>query len=249
MILRTAAVEFVAGPAEAEALAVIEAAGRTCYKSEARSDGTLDGSRQFVRMLLARKHESVLEHVSYTLRFICDRGISHELVRHRLASFSQESTRYVDYTREDQGGGCQFITPDPQKFPEGGYRLTPDGLSLSKMEVALDAAIPSIHAFVVPLAVYPAPHAEWFRALLAAEASYKNLREAGWSPQEARSVLPHALKTEVVVTANVREWRHIFDLRLASGAHPQMRELMRQAYGLLESRVPVLFENIGGVEP
>jgi len=173
-----------------DAAKLIEAAGRTCYKSEGKINP--ESARRFVCMLLERGHLSVLEHASATLRIVCDRGVSHELVRHRLASFSQESTRYCRY-----GGDIAFIEPP--------------GLDDDSRYV-------------------------WERSILIAEGAYKHLLELGQRPEIARSVLPNALKTEVVITANFREWLHILGLREAPAAHTQMREVMgiaRQALCLI----------------
>jgi len=234
-------------------LRLIEDAGRTCYKSEAKHDEQVEAfvhknaeassifgikssdktnrfgadkavTADFIRRIIKRGHHSVLEHASMTVRFICDRGVSHELVRHRLAAFSQESTRYVNY-----GGGCQFIIPpwvDLKKGIYGPKRINnikngkPDGSG-------------------------PNPSLMWLHACHYAETYYMELLLAGWSPQQARSVLPNSTKTEVVMTANMREWRHVLTLRTSSAAHPQMREIMLMLLDQLKaSPVAVLFEDI-----
>ena len=168
---------------------VIEMAGRVCYKSEGSI--TSDTATAFIARLAESKHESVLEHGSITVRIICDRGVSHELVRHRIASYSQESTRYCNYSKDKFGNELTFIDPKGANLVEGwAARIT------------------------------------WEDAMANAEKAYLQMLEEGASPQEARSVLPNSLKTEIVVTANPREWRHIFRLRCAPTAHPQMREVM-----------------------
>lgn len=181
----------------------IERIGRTCYKSEAAI--TEDSAIEFVRRILRSGHESVIEHESLTVRFICDRGVSHEIVRHRLASFSMESTRYCNYGKGDDG--VTFIRPF---FFEDG---TPEYYC-------------------------------WKSAMKHTEGRYLELLERGRTPQEARSVLPNSLKTEIVVTANFREWRHILRLRTSKAAHPQMRQLMVPLLQTLQGRIPVLFEDI-----
>lgn len=183
---------------------VIELAGRTCYKSEDKI--TDDSAKAFVAKIRSINHESVLEHGAITVRFICDRGVSHELVRHRLASFSQESTRYCNYTKEKFGGEITVI--DLRAF------LDDDALFI------------------------------WYRACEVAEGRYFDLIEAGVKPQIARSVLPTSLKTEVIVTANPREWRHIIKLRAAEAAHPQMRELMVPLAAEFADRWPALFGDL-----
>jgi thymidylate synthase (FAD) len=188
-----------------DSLRHIERCGRTAYKSE---DKITDVSAPaFVKMIIKRGHESVLEHASATIRFICDRGVSHELVRHRLCAFTQESTRYCDYA-----GDVTIIEPHNNH-----------GVSLFVgQEDKRNIWITSIEESI-----------RW----------YKLLRELGVSPQHARAVLPNCLKTEIVVTANFREWRHIFGLRLSEAAHPAMRYVMSLALKELVKEVPVVFDS------
>ena len=188
----------------AEILERIEKAGRTCYKSEDRI--TEESAKNFVRKLIERGHESVLEHESVTVRFICDRGVSHEIVRHRIASFSQESTRYCNYSNDRFGSELTFIKPC--------------FLAERKMTYWL-----------------------WCTAMECAEWAYFDMLEDGCTPQEARSVLPSSVKTEVVMTANLREWRHFLRLRTATAAHPQMRELTVPLLHELK-QIPVVFDDI-----
>jgi thymidylate synthase (FAD) len=194
-------------------LALIEAAGRTCYKSEDKI--TKDSNKKFVEKILNLDHESVLEHSAMTVRFICDRGVSHELVRHRLASFSQESTRYCKYKDE-----VTFIIPPWVDIVEGCYPATAIRLSNSGNSI-------------------------WFNSLVAAEKDYlRLLNDHNWVSQQARSVLPNSLKTEIVCTTNFREWRHIFKLRTSPAAHPQMRELMLPLLNECKQLIPVVFDDI-----
>lgn len=180
----------------------IELCGRVCYKSE---DKITDGSAEkFVRNLIKRGHESVLEHVSITCRFIVDRGISHELVRHRIAAFSQESTRYVAYMDDMEMIKPCYLDEDSKIFKY------------------------------------------WMATCAATGITYMDMIKRGCSPQEARAVLPNSLKTELIVTANLREWRHILKLRTAPAAHPQMREVMCPLLAELKERIPVVFDDIGG---
>ena len=189
-----------------ELLKGIEQAGRTCYKSEDRI--TEESAKVFVRKLIERGHESVLEHESITVRFVCDRGISHEIVRHRIASFSQESTRYCNYSNDRFRNNITFIKPCFLDEGTCGYKL-------------------------------------WKQAMFIAEKEYFELLNLGCTPQEARSVLPNSIKTEVVMTANLREWRHFLKLRTAKAAHPQMRELTVPLLKELQERIPVVFDDIG----
>lgn len=181
----------------AEILKRIEKAGRTCYKSENRI--TAESAENFVRMLIERGHESVLEHESITVRFVCDRGVSHEIVRHRLAGYSQESQRYVRYD-----GDIEFINP----------------------------RMPNAKAYEA-----------WQELCERAEETYKELLSYGVQPQQARSVLPNSTKTEIIMTANLREWRHFLKLRTAKAAHPQMRELTVPLLKELQEWIPVVFDD------
>jgi thymidylate synthase (FAD) len=202
----------------------IESYGRTCYKSESRITG--ESYKAFISMLISKGHESVLEHEKITVRFICDRGVSHEIVRHRLASFSQESTRYCNYK-----GGVEFILPPWVSLSPGEYPVTWDKL-FGNSEI-LDT-----------LLTHGSPESVWAWNMAIAERDYCKLLDGGWSPQQARSVLPNSLKTEIVVTANLREWRTILKQRTASGAHPQMRELMVPLLASLKRNLPVIFDDI-----
>lgn len=193
----------------------IEKFGRTCYKSEDKI--TEDSAEKFVRNLIKRGHESVLEHKSFTVKFICDRGISHELVRHRIASFSQESTRYCDYSKEAVGNELTFIQP---------FYMINNQIFCKTNDV-----------FNVTFENY----------LKAMEDLYFAMLKAGYTPQEARCILPNCLKTEVVMTANYREWRHFFKLRTAEAAHPQMRELTVPLLYEMKRNLPVIFEDIDAI--
>lgn len=195
-------------------LSLLELAGRTCYKSEGKI--TEDSASKFVHNVCSvRKHESVMEHASMTVKFVCDRGVSHELVRHRLASFSQESTRYCNYGDK----GMMFIRP-----PWVSERVLGKWKNVEGCETDL---APSDH--------------QWFESMRIAEEKYNDLLALGWSPQQARSVLPNSLKTEVIMTANMREWKHVFSLRCAPTAHPQMVQLMAPLRDRMVASLPELF--------
>lgn len=210
------------------ALNLIEAAGRTCYKSEDKM--TDESCIPFTEMIIKRDHLSVLEHASASVRFICDRGVSHEIVRHRLASFSQESTRYCDYNN----GHVEFIIPPWVNGIPGAYQITWDkligttdynGISMSTPEDTGNAE-------------------RWFWAMALAEREYRHLRTGGWRPEQARSVLPNSLKTELVMTANLREWLHFFTLRTAKAAHPQMREVAIPLLHQFQQIFPIIFDDV-----
>lgn len=190
-------------------LRLIEVAGRTCYKSEEKI--TDDSARKFVQNLNNLGHHSVIEHSCMTVKFVCDRGVSHELVRHRLASYSQESTRYCDYSSDH----ITFIIPCWLSMEEGIY----DAEDIEPTSTS----------------------STWLNSMLISEESYKWLIRNGWTAQHARSVLPNSLKTEVVMTANFREWQHVFNLRTSKAAHPQMRELMLPLQDECKERFPEIF--------
>jgi thymidylate synthase (FAD) len=175
----------------------IEKAGRTCYKSEDKI--TDESAETFIKKIIKLGHETVLEHESMSVRFICDRGVSHEIVRHRIASYSQESTRYVNYGNSD----IKFIIPGDFEFEQNDIALLKD-----------------------------------------IEAHYNFCLQNGRSPQQARYFLPNGLKTEIVMTANLREWRHFFKLRCAAGAHPQMREVAIPLLEKFQKLIPVIFDDL-----
>lgn len=188
-----------------EILRRIEFAGRTCYKSEDRIDDR--SAKGFVARILASGHHSVIEHINVTVKFVCDRGVTHELVRHRLASYSQESTRYADYSKDKFKHEITVIKPVFWDEGSPQYKL-------------------------------------WLSSVKQSERTYMQLLESGASPEQARSVLPNSLKTEIVMTANIREWRHVLSLRCSPAAHPQMREIMLPLLKEFTERIPVLFDDI-----
>ena len=188
-----------------EILNKIERCGRVCYKSEGKIE---EGSAErFVANIIQRGHETVLEHASITVKFVVDRGVSHELVRHRLASYCQESTRYCNYAKEDFNSEITFIIPEYLDYKSEGWNT-------------------------------------WKQTMKACEDGYFKLLNFGLSPQEARAVLPNSLKTEVIMTANIREWRLFFKLRTSDAAHPQMREVTRPLLDELKELIPVVFDDI-----
>lgn len=183
----------------------LERYARVCYKSEDKMEN--QGNPNFLKSLIKRGHESIIEHEKITVLFVVDRGVSHELVRHRIAAYSQESTRYCNYSKDKFGSEITVIEPYFFIDNEEAYR-------------------------------------RWEEACLAAEKSYMALLENGFSAQEARSVLPNSLKTEIVVTYNLREWRHFFRLRCDPAAHPQMRQVTIPLLLLFREKLSVLFDDI-----
>lgn len=192
----------------AEMLKIVERAGRTSYKSEALITNT--SSIDFVKRLIKRGHLSVLEHVSVSAKVVCDRGVSHEIVRHRIASYTQESTRYCNYSQDRFGSVITFIMPSFFKGMQG----TPKMRKL------------------------------WMTAMETAEHTYLALLDAGAKPEDARSVLPNSLKTEIYITMNLREWRHFFALRTAPAAHPDMRILAQLLLKEFRKHIRIVFDDI-----
>jgi thymidylate synthase (FAD) len=188
-----------------EILKQIEKAGRTAYKSEDKI--TTDSSSEFVQMIMNRGHLAVIEHSFITVRIICDRGVSHEIVRHRLASYTQESTRYCNYTKGKFGNEITVIKPCFWDENDEKYKI-------------------------------------WLDTIKQIEESYNKLISLGATPQEARSILPNSLKTEIVMTMNLREWLHFFKLRTAKTAHPQMREIAIPLLREFQEKIPDIFSTI-----
>ncbi|MBU3954041.1 MAG: FAD-dependent thymidylate synthase, partial [Proteobacteria bacterium] len=194
-------------------LQLMEKAGRTCYKSEDKITG--DSAERFVAMLVKSGHHAMIEFGDMVVKLVTNRGVTHELVRHRHCSFAQESTRYVKYD-----GQMEFIRPV----------WCSDRLVGSWPE----------HASVPP-GFTPAEQV-WMQAMARAESDYKTLLQNGWKAQHAREILPNSLKTEIVVKANIREWRHVFALRCAKASHPQMVALMLPLLKEVQTKIPVVFD-------
>lgn len=197
-----------------EILKQIEKIGRVCYKSE---DKITDNSAQtFVKKIINSGHHSVIEHINISVKFIIDRGISHELVRHRIGSYSQESTRYCSYDKH-----VKFIIPCWLDLQPGIYEI-PEVMEIKSEE-----------------------EQNWAYMIHNAERNYHILLEKfHWKPGFARSVLPNALKTEIVSTFNLREWRHVLNLRCAESAHEQINEVMFQLLDIFNINIPVVFEDL-----
>lgn len=201
----------------------IERIGRVCYKSEDRITEDGESAKKFVKMLINNGHEAMIEHSFLSVKFTTDRGVTHELVRHRIASFAQESTRYCNYTKDKFGSEISVISMD------GGLSLDQKakGLTGETLQLIID---------------------EWCSAMEDAERHYFRMIELGASPQIARGVLPNSVKTEITVSANYREWRNFFKLRVPMSAHPQMRELTIPLLKELKERIPVIFDDIAITE-
>ena len=182
----------------------IEKIGRVCYKSEGKI--TEDSAEKFISNIIESGHESVIEHETISVRVICDRGVSHEIVRHRIASYSQESTRYCNYSNEKFGKELTVIKP---------IFWTEDSIE----------------------------YKVWLEMMNEIEKKYNMLVDMGAKPQEARSILPNSLKTEIIMTMNLREWRHFFKLRTSLRAHPKMREIAIIILEKFKKEIPVFFDD------
>ena len=198
-------IEILSKETYEDMLEIIELAGRTCYKSE--DNITDDSAERFIKSLMNKNHKSVLEHAKVTLRVICDRGVSHEIVRHRMASYSQESTRYCNYSKDKFGNEITVIKPCFLEENTEKYDL-------------------------------------WLKTCENCEKSYFEMLEMGMTPQEARSILPNSLKTEIVMSMNISSWRNFFQLRTAKAAHPQMREVADMIFDEFEKRYPIFVYKI-----
>lgn len=191
-----------------EMLKAIEYIARTCYKSE--SSITELSAVKMVESLINRGHEAMLEHCVISVKFIVDRGVSHEIVRHRVASYAQESTRYCNYSKDKFGNELTFISPCFWSKCSREYE-------------------------------------EWYAAMNIAEDIYFELINWGVTPEQARTVLPNSIKTEVVMTANLREWRHFFKLRalgITGKPHPQMLEVTVPLLAEFKALIPVVFDDL-----
>ena len=217
----------------------IERAGRVCYKSEDRI--TKDSGEKFVRAMVKNGHEAMLEHASMSVLFTVDRGVSHELVRHRLCSFAQESTRFCRYSKDKFGGEITVILPYFLRNLSEEHRLMLLDIFYGKVDLKEDWKPTPSEIF----------YARWYDACSTAEREYINLLDLGCTPEEARTVLPMSLKTDIVMTANMREWRQIFKLRAAGEygkPHPQMLEVMVPLLNECKMKLPALFEDITAME-
>lgn len=194
-------------PITGKELKKIERIARVCYKSEDHITDDDQSALKLIRNLILKGHEAMLEHSSLSVLFVCDRAISHELVRHRLCSFAQESQRYCNYSKDKFGAEITFIRPWWLEETDEGY-------------------------------------SEFATSCTEAEDKYFELLAKAWRPEQARGVLPNSTKTEIVMTTNYREWRHILKLRTDLAAHVDMRHLMNGLLRELQMRIPIVFDDI-----
>lgn len=215
---------FVEFPQEIDGdsiLKTLERVARTCYKSEDKITENTDSAKRLLKVLLTKQHASILEFIDIQVKFTCSRACANEIVRHRLGSYAQESTRYCNYSKDKFGNELTFIQPchlnEVELAKYGPYHL-----------VSRDKS----------------PESVFICSLNNAERDYLALIEAGWKPEEARDVLPLCLKTELNVKYNLREWRHFFELRCSNAAHPEIRMLAKEVLKKFHDEIPLIFDDL-----
>lgn len=184
---------------------IIERACRTCYRSEGKI--TEDSYKTLLKNCITRGHESVLEHEKITIRMICDVGVYKDLTRHRIASFSIESTRYCNYGKDKFDNEIKFIKPCNIEENTDMYKL-------------------------------------WKTACKNIEKMYIEMSKLGGTPDQMRMILPHSTAAQVTMTANIREWKHILDVRASSHAHPAIRQLLIPLLLHFKKIMPEIFEDV-----
>lgn len=201
----------------------LEKIARTCYQSE--GDICEGSDKKLIQKLLNKKHYPMFDHMHISVLAFCDRGVSHEIVRHRLAAYAQESTRYCNYSKKKFGNHITLIKPEwwPE-LPTGEF----EHKDLGRLENG--------HLY-----------SEWARAMHQAEHSYLALLKQGYRPEQARSVLPNSLKTAIVMTYDFTIWRHFFQLRTPHAAHPQMRQIMKPLLRKFRENIPLIFDDVGEI--
>ena len=193
----------------------------TCYKPEKSSSKS---DYDFMHDLVHnKKHTSVLRHEQASMKLVCSRSTSHQIVRHGLAHFLQESQRYCNYSKKNDGHMIYII-------PFYLHDQIPEGIYTREQDITME---PPANGGRV-----------WVRQMLQSEESYHTLITCGWKPERARGVLPNDAKTEVEITANLEEWRHIFQQRADSHADESMQFLMRPALAEMQIKIPVIFDDL-----
>lgn len=213
-----------------EVITKLAKVARVCYKSEDAS--TLEKDKRLVENLIKSGHEAMIEFFDITVKFTCDRGVSHEIVRHRMASYAQESTRYCNYSKDKFGKELTFIIPSWLDIPSGNYTYWDgDWVDMDKLKINLPADEEDVIS-------------QWLFDMSYADTAYRYLIRKGWKPQQARTVLPMSIKTEINMKANLREWRCFFKLRCDTAAHPDMRKLALDLLEQMHSLIPIVFDDI-----
>lgn len=183
----------------------IERACRTCYRSEDKI--TEESYINLIKNCINRGHESVLEHEKITVRLTCDIGCYKDLTRHRISSFSIESTRYCNYGKDKWNNQIKFIKP----------------CNLDKEKPEYDF---------------------WKNCMQDIENTYLDMTQLGCTPDQMRMILPHSTAAEVTMTANIREWKHIFELRCSKRAHPSVQQVMIPLLLYFKEQMPEIYENV-----
>lgn len=229
MKLQHATGKIIGGTTYAEAVSLISSAAMLCYNVQEVAGETAEdifkNREAFVEKRLKAGHESVIEHSLVACLFQVDRGVTHEIVRHRLCSFTQSSTRYCDYASEREDGNVTFIIPPWVEISPGTYNGHDNMQNVFRDKADM----------------------MWFCDMLNAETSYRRLRENGWAPEKARCVLPHSTMANIMWSANLREWRHILNLRAVGTTgrpHPQMVEVMQPLLQQFKQQYPIFFNDI-----
>ncbi len=208
----------------------LEIAGRTCYKSEEKM--STESAERFIRMIVNSGHHSVLEHCTISVRIIGDRSMSHQLVRHRIGSYSQESQRYCDYGEK---GFQVIIPPSIGELMPGSYVKEKDDWFFIDTDRKSKIDLREVGELAL----------EWLNSVSNSYEVYLNMRNKGIPPEDARSVLPNATKTEVFTTYNLRQWRHVFMERaLNPRAQWQIREIMNEILVQFKKHLRVVFEDL-----
>lgn len=213
-----------------QVIADIATVARTCYKSE--NVRTKEKDKALVKRLIESKHEAMLEFVDVTVKFTTSIGITREIIRHRMASFANESTRYCNYSKDKFNNEITFIIPSYLDIPEGDYTYwNRDWVDMDKMKIQLPADNKDSIS-------------NWLFALNHAETTYQILTNQGWKAEQAREVLPMSTKSEICMKANLREWRHFFKLRCDKAAHPDIRQLAISLLKQMHTRIPIVFDDL-----
>ena len=197
----------------------LEFAAKQCYRTQGNI--TENSYKHFLRNCLSRGHESVIEHEKVSIRMCCDIGVYKDLTRHRHASFSIESTRYCNYSKDKFGNEIKFIEPIfyDNRHPDE-YNGIEDIRNALKTEY-------------------------WVECMKNIEASYMQMNQIqGTTPDELRMLLPHSTAAELYMTANLREWRHILSLRAQKETHPSVQQVMIPLLRYFQETMPELFEDI-----
>ena len=197
----------------------IEKACRTCYRSEGKI--TEDSYKQLLKNCINRGHESVLEHEKITVKLICDIGVYKDITRHRIASFSIESTRYCNYSKDKFENSIKFIKP--VYYTDAWQIANYEGQAMTEEE---------LKCFY------------WYKCMSDIEETYLNMAQLKCTPDEMRMILPHSTAAEVTMTANIREWKHILSLRCSKGAHPAVQQIMIPILLNFKQNMNEIFEDV-----